>query len=50
MAFCREFYFTNWGDKPYIARSSYSGTHAEKLVFRDIMWPNGITVDFNGIL
>ena len=44
----REIYFTNWGDQPYIARVDYDGNNAEKLVFHDIMWPNGITIDFNG--
>ena len=44
---CSELYFTNWGDKGYIARASYDGSGAKKIV-SGLVWPNGITLDLMG--
>ncbi|XP_003373299.1 putative Low-density lipoprotein receptor domain class A [Trichinella spiralis] len=39
-------FFTEWSLSPYVARIGMDGTDFVKLVERDIVWPNAITVDY----
>lgn len=40
-------FWTDWGDKPMIARASMDGTRSHPIVSDNIHWPNGIAVDMH---
>ncbi|EDW75194.2 uncharacterized protein Dwil_GK20043 [Drosophila willistoni] len=42
-----QMFWTDWGDKPMIARASMDGTHSMPLVTENIHWPNGIALDMH---
>ncbi|XP_076343570.1 putative vitellogenin receptor yl isoform X2 [Tachypleus tridentatus] len=39
-------YWTDWGRKPAIIRSGMDGSDKTLLVDTDIIWPNGLTIDY----
>ncbi|XP_050441147.1 vitellogenin receptor [Adelges cooleyi] len=41
-------YWSDWGEKPMIARSGMDGSQPAPFVTHDIHWPNGIHVDYLG--
>ncbi|XP_032597334.1 putative vitellogenin receptor isoform X2 [Drosophila grimshawi] len=42
-----QMFWTDWGDKPMIARASMDGSRSRPLVSDKIHWPNGIALDMH---
>jgi len=40
-------YWSDWGEKPLIATSGMDGSDPVALVKTDIIWPNGLSVDYH---
>lgn len=40
-------FWTDWGNKPMIARASMDGTRSHSIVSDNIHWPNGIALDMH---
>ncbi|XP_022903502.2 vitellogenin receptor [Onthophagus taurus] len=40
-----EMYWSDWGDKPEIAKSLMDGTNDNTFISTDISWPNGLSLD-----
>ena len=38
-------FWTDWGKEPKIGRAQLDGSSQTTLVDKDIIWPNGLTVD-----
>ena len=39
-------YWTDWGEPAKIERASMDGTRREVLTDQDLVWPNGLTIDY----
>ncbi|KAL1426766.1 hypothetical protein MTO96_017995 [Rhipicephalus appendiculatus] len=39
-------FWTDWGKQPKIERAGMDGSHRSAIVTTDILWPNGLTIDF----
>lgn len=39
-------YWTDWGKQPKIERAGMDGSHRSAIVTTDVLWPNGLTIDF----
>ncbi|XP_034474850.1 putative vitellogenin receptor isoform X1 [Drosophila innubila] len=42
-----QMFWTDWGNKPMIARASMDGTRSRPIVSDNIHWPNGIALDMH---
>lgn len=42
----RYMFWTDWGAKPRIERAVLDGSERRMIVDQQILWPNGITIDF----
>ncbi|XP_023164142.2 putative vitellogenin receptor isoform X1 [Drosophila hydei] len=42
-----QMFWTDWGNKPMIARASMDGKHSQPIVSDNIQWPNGIALDMH---
>ncbi|XP_064556763.1 vitellogenin receptor Yl isoform X2 [Drosophila montana] len=42
-----QMFWTDWGNKPMIARASMDGTRSQPIVADNIHWPNGIALDMH---
>ena len=40
-------FWTDWGDRPAILRSSMDGSSLTLIITTDIRWPNGVAIDYN---
>lgn len=38
--------WTDWGQQPRIERSDMDGSNRIILVTEDVVWPNGLTIDY----
>ena len=38
-------FWTDWGSSPKIERAELDGSNRKVLVTKDLIWPNGLTVD-----
>ena len=45
----RRLFWTDWGDEPKIERANTDASDRVTLVDSDLMWPNGLHIDFTGI-
>ncbi|RUS81822.1 hypothetical protein EGW08_010414, partial [Elysia chlorotica] len=44
---CKGFiYWSDWGHTPKIERATMAGNQRQAIVYTDLGWPNGLTVDF----
>ena len=39
-------YWSDWGERPHIERSSMDGRDRQVIVNTSLFWPNGLTVDY----
>ena len=42
-------YWTDWGSSPKIERANTDGTSRMILVDSELQWPNGLTLDLQGM-
>uniref|UniRef100_A0A1I7VEG2 EGF-like domain-containing protein n=1 Tax=Loa loa TaxID=7209 RepID=A0A1I7VEG2_LOALO len=42
----RELFASDWGVKPFIVRLAMDGTQAKKIVTENLVWPNGLALDY----
>ena len=40
-------FWTDWGEQPKIERAEMDGSNREIIIWRDIQWPNGLTIDYS---
>lgn len=38
--------WTDWGHQPRIERSDMDGSNRQVLVTQDVVWPNGLVIDY----
>ena len=43
-------FWTDWGEIPKIERAGMNGARRDVIVERDIVWPNGLTLDYENRL
>ena len=39
-------FYTDWGEQPHISRAHMDGTNIEKIITKNLAWPNGLTIDY----
>lgn len=39
-------FWTDWGTHPMVARASMNGTYNQPIITENIVWPNGLTLDW----
>ena len=44
--FCRYLFWTDWGKRPRIERSTLSGANRTEIVNTKLKWPNDLAVDY----
>ena len=44
--FYRYMFWTDWGEQPKIERAGMNGMSRQAIVTNDLMWPNGLAIDY----
>ena len=47
LLYSRFMFWTDWGEQPKIERAEMDGSNREIIIWRDIQWPNGLTIDYS---
>ncbi len=46
--YCREIFWTDWGQRAKIEKARLDGSGRQTVVSSDVGWPNGLAIDVEG--